>query len=49
MKIAFPTHTGKESSVSTRGLLHERDRVDLVEAPLDALPAAILWAKSATR
>lgn len=49
MKIAFPTNTGKESSVSTRGHVHDRDRVDFIEAPLDALPDAIAWAKSATR
>ena len=49
MKIAFPTHTGKDSSISTRGLVHEKDRVDFVEAPLDALADAVAWVKTATR
>jgi hypothetical protein len=49
MKTAFPTNTGKDSAVSTRGLVHDKDRVDFVEAPLDAHEGAVLWSKTASR
>jgi len=49
MKTAFPVNTGTESSVATRGLIHDRDRVEFVEAPLDALADAVAWAKTARK
>jgi hypothetical protein len=49
LQSAFPVKTGEASDKVTRAMVQRGTSVDFVEAPLDALPAALLMAKEASR
>ena len=49
MKVAFPTQTGIGSDRATRGLVQRGPVVEFVEAPLDALPAAVAMVRKVER